>query len=182
MIAAAMATRNPRKYKELAKAEASVNRTVPPSDLMRLAQEAIAVGETHASYLFSFTGDGCPKVDTRVESEVTMACQWCLEPKAIKLCSSYEALLAQDEKEAMGWLERITEVDEPQEVMVVGRDFDAVRLIEDELLLSLPHQICEDTKCPQRPARVYKDVGDEEKTIESPFASLAMLKDGLTDS
>jgi uncharacterized metal-binding protein YceD (DUF177 family) len=181
MIAAVMVTRNPRKYKELAKADASVTRTVSPSDLTRLGQEAIAIGETHAKYLFSYTDDGCPKVATRVETEVTMACQWCLEPLVVKLTASYAALLAQDEREAISWLERFAGDDKPREVMVVGQDFDAVRLIEDELLLSLPHQVCEDATCPQRPGRVYKAPETEEKTVESPFASLAMLKDGLTD-
>ena len=180
MIAAPMTTRNSLSYRELAKAEAVVKRVVVSDDLVRLSQATIAVGATHAEFRFGFTQEGKPSVIADLASEASVACQWCLEPKGVALSARFEAVLAQDEDEARRWSEDALDGVEPApEVIVAGTEFDAVRLIEDELILSLPSQVCADPKCTNRPASRF---GDEEEHVdtakgESPFAVLEVLKE-----
>ena len=69
--------------------------------------------------------------------------------------------------------------DAGQEVIIAGSEFDAVHLIEDELLLSLPNQVCTDPTCPERPERQFGDADDGEGAAnqDNPFAVLEVLKE-----
>ena len=189
MIAAPMTTRNSLSYRELAKAEAVVKRVVASDDLVRLSQATVAVGATHAEFRFGYSDRGKPFVVADLTSEASVACQWCLEPKGVELSAKFEALLAQDEDEAQRWSKEGWSQEgwskEPSdgsksapEVIVAGSDFDAVRLIEDELILSLPNQVCIDQTCPNRPERQFgeEDMDGESSKRDNPFAVLQELK------
>lgn len=183
MIAAAMATPNPRKYRELAKAGTIIERMIPASDLGRLAQATVAIGETRATFSFIESEQGIPEVKARVESEVSIACQWCLEPRPSELVCEYRAVLARDEAQASAWVEQRQGSNndpesQPPEVLVAGIEFDAVQLVEDELLLALPQQVCRDEACPDRPEQEYVAPGEEiDEALAGPFAALAALKE-----
>ena len=189
MIAAPMTTRNSLSYRELAKAEAVVKRVVSSDELVRLSQAAVAVGATHAEFSFEFTDNGRPRVTADIASEASLACQWCLEPKGIALSTKFTAVLAQDEAQARQWSEEALNGAQPTpDVIVTGTEFDAVRLIEDELILSLPNQVCIDQQCPNRPESQFGDA-DEDKnengetgTRDNPFAVLEALKSEAPES
>lgn len=184
MIAAPMTTRNSLSYRELAKAEAVVKRVVASDDLVRLSQATVAVGATHAEFRFGYSDKGKPIVVADLTSEASVACQWCLEPKGVELSAKFEALLAQDEDEAQRWSQEGSSKEPSDgsktvpEVIVAGSDFDAVRLIEDELILSLPNQVCIDQTCPNRPESQFgeEDMDGESSKRDNPFAVLQELK------
>lgn len=184
MIAAAMATPNPRRYIELAKAGTTIERSIPAGDLVRLGQATVAIGETKATFVFTQSEHGKPEVSARVEAEVSLACQWCLEPKPSALVCEYRAVLATDEAQASDWSVELEGQDGDREnrhldVLVAGSEFDAIQLVEDELLLALPHQVCGDEGCPDRPQGEYGEYDASEKIDDAPagpFAALASLK------
>ena len=181
MIAAAMATPNPRKYRDLAKAGTIIERVIPADDLGRLAQATVAIGQARATFSFIESERGKPEVKARVEAEVSIACQWCLEPRPSELVCEYRAVLARDEAQASAWTEQRQGLESnaegrPLDVLVVGVEFDAVQLVEDELLLALPQQVCRDEACPERPQQGYVAPDEIDEAIAGPFAALAALK------
>ena len=179
-----MTTRNSLSYRELAKAEAVVKRVVSSDDLVRLSQATVAVGATHAEFSFGFTDKGRPSVTAEIASEASLACQWCLEPKGIALSAKFAAVLAQNEDQARQWSEDgLNGAPPAPDVIVAGTEFDAVRLIEDELILSLPNQVCIDQKCPNRPESQFGDADEngEAGKRDNPFAVLEALKSEAPD-
>ncbi|MGY0197628.1 YceD family protein [Leptothrix sp. BB-4] len=113
-------------------------------------------------------------LDLRIEADVPMECQRCLDTVAIPVEIDRPFLFAADEKAAA---ELDAESDE--DVLVLSRAFDLIALIEDEVLLALPIVPRHET-CPQPvPVSFEADIGDDE-TAEparpNPFAKLAALK------
>ncbi len=113
-------------------------------------------------------------LDLRIEAEVPLECQRCLDSVAIPVLIDRPFLFAADEKAAA---ELDAESDE--DVLVLSRAFDLVALIEDEVLLALPivprHEAC------PKPIPVSfeaDEAGDDnaEAARPNPFAKLAALK------
>lgn len=108
---------------------------------------------------------GHPMLTVRVEGDVPLACQRCLQPFAAPVAQQTALLLARDEAE----LARLDA--EETEVVLANTTLDPLRLVEDELLLSLPlsprHD--EDQCAAARRAPPHGAKG-------SPFAGLAALK------
>ncbi|MDP4299830.1 YceD family protein [Leptothrix discophora] len=112
-------------------------------------------------------------VDLRIETEVPLECQRCLDTVSIPVEIDRPFLFAADEKSAA---ELDAESDE--DVLVLSRAFDLVALIEDEVLLALPIVPRHET-CPKPvPVTFEADVADAEdaEARPNPFAKLAVLK------
>ncbi len=113
-------------------------------------------------------------LDLRIDADVPMECQRCLDTVAIPVEIDRPFLFAADEKAAA---ELDAESDE--DVLVLSRAFDLVGLIEDEVLLALPIVPRHET-CPRPVPVSFEAEGDgaseDEPVRPNPFAKLAALK------
>lgn len=118
---------------------------------------------------------GSPQVGLALQAKVGLAlqCQRCLTPVVEKIVTERDFLFVADEATAEAMDE-----DSEADVLVISRDFDALSLIEDELILALPlvprHEVC-----PQAIPTVVADEAFEQASERpNPFAALAALKKG----
>ena len=110
-----------------------------------------------------------------LQAEVGLAlqCQRCRTPVVEKVVAERDFLFVADEATAEAMDE-----DSEADVLVISRDFDALALVEDELILSLPlvprHDVCPES-LPD--AAVDEDFASASER-PNPFAKLAALKKG----
>ncbi|XOV81602.1 MAG: YceD family protein [bacterium] len=160
-------------YVELAKTSAKIVRALPAHSCMRLAAECKSVAWVKTELQFYWDDNARIGVVGRAEAQVEVQCQLCIEPVAYHLQASVDGVLARSEIEAQAW----QALDERLDIIVVsGPQLDILELIEDELLLRLPSQVCADNACGNRPALSYGD--DQAGPVDTykPFAALAELK------
>lgn len=107
-------------------------------------------------------GRARPMLTLAIEGSLPVVCQRCLQALEFRLDQRSELLLARDDAE----LARLDA--EEREVVLASSPLDAVAMVEDELLLSLPFApMHPDRQCPG-PAAAGK-----EGVVASPFAGLA---------
>ncbi|MCR9261353.1 MAG: YceD family protein [Pseudomonadaceae bacterium] len=160
-------------YVELAKAGSKIAREVPAQSCLRLAAECKSVQSVKTELAFGWDKKSRIAVSGQAEADVELHCQLCIEPVTRHLQASVEGVLARSEIEAQAWKE---EDDQLDIIVVSGPGLDILELIEDELLLRLPSQVCVDRLCANRPALSYgEDEGPATDTYK-PFAALAELK------
>jgi uncharacterized protein len=106
-------------------------------------------------------------VTGQVVTQVYLSCQRCLQAVSRPLTAELDLCLVRDEARAQA-------LDSELEPFVVdGDSVLVVDLIEDELILALPQQVCVDQQCPDMPAMDFPagaDAGAEEG--DNPFAVL----------
>jgi uncharacterized protein len=151
----------------------SVAGEVDASRLPRLADRIVQPsGADHARIQWSIVGgrdaQGRPMLTLGLDGRLFVVCQRCLRPLAVPVAQQTELLLARDEAE----LARL-DVDE-QEVIPAAAPLDALALVEDELLLSLPFAPCHAQDACVAAASPVSSAQD----APSPFARLAGLKAG----
>ena len=110
-------------------------------------------------------------LNLQASATAALTCQRCLQPVQEQLNLSRWFQFVRDEDEAAA-----LDIDSEDDVLALSRSFDAIELIEDELLLSLPlvprHEIC-----PVPLSQLVDDLPhaqDDERP--NPFAALAALK------
>lgn len=109
----------------------------------------------------------------QAQVDLAMQCQRCLTAVVEKLTAERDFLFVADEATA-----EALDDESDADVLVISRDFDALSLVEDELILSLPlvprHEVC-----PQSlPSQVADEDFEEASERPNPFAALAALKKG----
>jgi len=119
---------------------------------------------------------GRPALTVAIEGRLPVVCQRCLQPFELPVAQQTELLLARTDAE----LEALDQGD--AEVVLAAAPLDALTLIEDEILLSLPFAATHaEGRCPESlgpdAAATARAPG---KT--SPFARLAALKKGTDRS
>jgi uncharacterized protein len=151
----------------------------------RLAQDAVPMGEhgqEHATdddtVSWSLTGrteavtGGADQVWLSVQAEVTlpMTCQRCLTPVRCPVSVSRDFRFVADEN-----LAAQEDEDAEEDVLVWSARFDALALIEDELIMALPmipmHEACESEQVPTSDA-----TPEPEGERPNPFAVLSKLR------
>ncbi len=170
MIAPAMTTRKRQQtivYRDLAHNRVEMDRRIDADSLKRLAEVGRIGGPVSASFRF-FELDGRPCVEVSAKGEIELPCQWCDMPRKCMLDARFTALIAQDEAQAERWAVEVPDV----VPVVAGEEFDAVLLVEDELILAVPGRVCVETKCEHRPEASYGEAAPER---EKPLAGLAEL-------
>ena len=163
--------RAPTRFDALKLAERPdrVDGEVDATSLRRLADRVVP-GEGRIRW--SITGgrdeQGRPMLTLKLEGSLSVICQRCLRPLAVPVVQETELLLARNDAE----LARL-DADE-QEVVLAAAPLDALTLVEDELLLSLPFAPChEKGECTAAASPMAKV-----QAASSPFAPLAGLKTG----
>jgi len=108
----------------------------------------------------------------QASATVSLTCQRCLQPVQEHLSLSRSFLFVRDEELAAS-----LDADSEDDVLALTRHLDALELVEDELLLSLPlvprHETCPQP-LPVTTAELPEDEVEEERP--NPFAALAALK------
>ncbi len=109
----------------------------------------------------------------QAQVDLVMQCQRCLTPVVEKMTAGRDFLFVADEATA-----EALDDESDADVLVISRDFDALSLVEDELILSLPlvprHEVCPRSL----PSRVADENFEEASERPNPFAALAALKKG----
>ncbi len=168
----------PPSYADLAQRKATIVRIVPGEAWTRLNAASGGVDDVEIELKFDVDADGLATVAGQASTAMRVACHWCQRVVSAPVTATMHALLTQDEKGAKRAAEACKARGVDMDIVVVSKDvLNAVELMEDELLLSIPGRICDDTACEHRPARSYGDepvVGENEGTYK-PFAALKDL-------
>lgn len=157
-------------YPEMARQGARVVRVVQADTLTRLADIAPGRGKLHVEMAFHADDQGRPWVTGSAEVVLGATCQRCLEQFDRDVRVDFELCIVRDPELAS----RLAgEVD----VLMAETDTISVaEIVEDELLMGLPEQLCEETPCPYAPALEYPADGAADEMQESPFQVLSELK------
>lgn len=121
---------------------------------------------------------GRPTLSVSIEGSLPVLCQRCLQPFDLGVAQQTELLLARTEAE-------LAALDTAEaEVVLAAAPLDAMTLVEDEILLSLPFAPNHaEGQCPAsvKPDTASAAAGTASGTT-SPFARLAALKKGTEGS
>lgn len=174
----------PRKLDVAAFAQdgASLQGEWPAHSLSRLADAAAPEAPATAWPMVSWTLRGERREPRGAEPQiwlhlqasatVSLSCQRCLQPVQEQLVLSRSFLFVGDEDLAAS-----LDADSEDDVLALTRHLDALELVEDELLLSLPlvprHAVCPQP-LPVATAELPEDESGDERP--NPFAALAALK------
>lgn len=167
-------------------------RSIPVHKLQRLAQLATLERPAQVSVLVATDASGRHWLEGHAAIALASQCQRCLEPVAGTVTTQFRLWLLSDKAEAR-LKERNLEVLQEQDVrLIVDGMIDLVALVEDELLLELPEQPCQDPVCPRMPVLSFPadpgllaeqgigqegTQGDNEEQTRRPFAGLRELLD-----
>ncbi len=142
--------------------------TWPVSSFERLAEAIYShQGEVSACLKFG-TRAGIPCLDGRVQAELEMRCERCLEPVKQHIVSDFRFGLIASEDEA----DLLPKEFEP--LLVSDGEQSLVELVEDELLLSLPIVARHDDPCSEILQKHKRDDEAQQDTYK-PFAALKDL-------
>lgn len=110
-------------------------------------------------------------LDVKARVDLPMQCQRCLTPVLESVQAQRSFRFVADEATAAALDDEAEE-----DILVISRDFDALALIEDELILSLPlvplHEVCPE----QMPMSVADPEFEAAAQRPNPFGVLAGLK------
>jgi uncharacterized protein len=154
----------------------SISGTLRPVDLQRLRPLLAADdGLIEAQLTFSRDEENRHVIHVAVEADVVMRCQRCLD--------DLQAHLSSENTLAIVWTDdQAAHLPRHLEPLIVAQDSCSLwELVEDELMLAMPHFSYHDTdECRERIA-VFSDPVPEEGIVEdkpNPFNVLAQLKPG----
>lgn len=161
-----------------AQAHAALQGTVPLARLERLLQEdRAASADTPVHYTLEgamqtdAAGAAEPWLHLRAHTRITLTCQRCLEDALLEV--EFDRRFRFVATEALAEIE---DEESEEDVLVQSGAFDALELLEDELLMALP-LVPRHTVCPV-PVRLHTQDEDFDAPPEKPhpFAVLEKLK------
>lgn len=159
-------------FRELARQGARLARTLTADAMPRVARLAPGRGELQAQLAFSLDSAGRPWVQGEVSGVVRATCQRCLEQFDHALQTGFELCIVSDAALASELAERVD--------VLAAADADSVSIaevVEDELILALPEQLCTREPCPYAPALSYPAAqAAGEEADDKPFQVLEVLK------
>ena len=158
MIARAMNSRTDGAltYQSLGQRKVLVERVVRAEQMSRLKQECSELGDLQIKLNFDRDARYRVVVEGVIEASAKIACHLCQESVPYKLRTTFNATIASSEEQADYWSSS-AENDDLNIVVIEGPRLDIVELVEDELLLDLPGQVCLDLACVNRPSMVYDE-------------------------
>jgi uncharacterized protein len=161
---------------ELARKRGLFNGEIPIAAFPRLSPLVLADTMVSVSLAFSRDDEGRTRVEGEARLMPTLQCQRCLEPVERALTVPIDLCVVTSDAQA-------AEVAEELEPYVLTEDdVSIVDLIEDDLLLALPVQVCEEyEQCPRRPDLSYPaddgtGANETDPARPNPFGVLAGLK------
>jgi uncharacterized metal-binding protein YceD (DUF177 family) len=178
MIAPAMKTRQdePLCYVELARQGARIERSLSGDDLPRWSQLAGADWGVRTVLNFYRGVGGLVWVEGNYEARADMLCTRCSETLDYAFTGELKLCIVSSESQA-------TELAANCEVLVAQGDAVGLAdILEDELLLAVPEQLCVSDDCERRLPQFFPATGGaplepaEEPQRKNPFDVLAGLK------
>lgn len=157
---------------ELARAGGRYVGEVAITAFPRLSSLVAGAGAVAIALAFRCDERGRSIVEGSVRMPLTLECQRCLEWVGRVIDVPVRLCLVGSETQAAELLEEV-------DAFVLHDDeVSIVELIEDDLLLALPSQVCQAyDECPRRPGFSYPADGSEASSgVVNPFAVLAKLK------
>jgi uncharacterized protein len=152
------------------------------ADWPRLAEEQFGSALSPGLLLWQMQGRMVPQpggtdeiwLDLKASVRLPMQCQRCLTPVLEVVAAERSFRFVADEATAAA-----LDDEAEDDILAISRDFDALALIEDELILSLPlvplHEVCPETV----PMSAVDPGFDAASERPNPFGILAGLKTGL---
>ncbi len=165
--------------KAFAQAEGELDGASSLAQWPRLDQEQVAAGEAPSEVRWRLRGRAEPVagtsdeiwLDLDTEVALPMQCQRCLKPVLSPVVAGRSFRFVADEATAAA-----LDDESEEDILVLSRDFDALALIEDELIMALPLVPRHDV-CPEAVTMTVSDPDvDEAQERPHPFAALASLK------
>ncbi|MBV1906554.1 MAG: DUF177 domain-containing protein [Pseudomonadales bacterium] len=155
--------------KKLCRKQALVQGSLPFSDFSRYKR----IGHSDQSvdfYLnFAFDDQSLAAVRGRVKSHINLVCQRCLREVTRELEVQVDLIVLESEEQA-------SELNHLDSIVVASDSISVVDLIEDDLILGVPEQVCPAFKdCYYKPQSQHPDQTLEVKQA-NPFDVLAKLK------
>ena len=173
MMAAAMAVSNsrPPKYVELARNGAHIQRDLNINDCERLQSATRSIQGIYVDLTFGRDEQNQLRAAGHVSANCELDCQLCDAAVESVIEAPIHLVLAFSEIQAQSLVDR--NLLKGGDVVVVDQTLNLAALVEDELLLKLPSQVCTDIDCVNRPALSYgSGVEDDAGHKENPFAVL----------
>jgi uncharacterized protein len=165
--------------KAFAQAGGALQADLPLDQWPRLSLEQVAGGEAASAVRWRLQGrtepvSGGPDevwLDLQAEVALPMQCQRCLKPVLSPVLAERSFRFVADEATAAALDDEAEE-----DILVLSRDFDALALIEDELIMSLPlvplHEVCTEVL----PVSAVDPEFEKAAEKPNPFGVLAALK------
>ena len=167
--------------KAFAQAKGELQGDVPLDQWPRLSLEQVAGGEMASAVRWRLQGRTEPVsagpdevwLDLDAEVDLPLQCQRCLQPVLSPVLARRSFRFVADEATAAALDDEAEE-----DLLVISRDFDALALVEDELIMSLPlvplHEVCPEVL----PASAMDPEFEQSAERPNPFGVLAGLKTG----
>jgi uncharacterized protein len=155
---------------EFARRARTLSGTLDATQLLRVADAARFETPVHFALAGNRDALGRGVIDLRLEGRLQLECQRCLSAMPFDLNVSVRFTVFESEAA----LDAAEADDDDLEGLLAERAFDALGLIEDEILLTLPFAPTHEACATQVPAE-----GAEAPKKPNPFAVLAMLKGKL---
>ena len=158
--------------RELARAGRAWQSVVPIANFKRLAK---LVGNDAASVevdlRFELDDQGRCRVDGAVRLNATLRCQRCLRFVERRVDTDIDLLVLRSESDARA-------LTPAYDTYVLAEPETSIEaLVEDDMLLSLPHQVCDrPDDCPHTPRLEYPSDKAADQPAARPFAVLARLR------
>ena len=169
-------------YKGLAQKNGVLNLMVRGTELTRLIQVCSLAEDVRVEARFRLDEHGRVCVAADLSTRVDLECHLCNEPVAWPMQIAFEAVVAFNERQAEEWSEWSAPSSSKTEHIVVaaGQYVDVAELIEDELILGLPRQVCFDQQCKNMPELHFADndseaLGTVPSDRQMPFKGLKEL-------
>ncbi len=158
------------RYSQLAKSNATINRTLPGSRMVRLSSLCLGLGDFEARLTFEMTLESEIRVRGEVSGSLNMACLRCNDSVNSIFAVPIDLIVFETEKDVEDWISNGKSVVE-ENVVVSGPVLEVLDLVEDELILHLPRVICSHCKSDNDENYVYSAGPEPEKT--NPFSKLS---------
>lgn len=176
MIAPAMKTRQQEalRYVELAQRGARLERLLSGQDLPRWSE--VARGEIVVEVSLEFQRDEasrpCVKGSYRARSD--MLCRRCSEVLPHEMTGDFQLTIVRDDEAA-------SRLAGERDVLLAEREvLDVAEVLEDELLMAMPEELCREEKCERMLPRDFPAPDGEVAPAaehDNPFAAIAKLRD-----
>ena len=174
-------------YKGLAQKNSVITCTVLSQQLPRLLEACKGVESINVEMRFRFDEFGRICVSAITRAVLQIECHLCREPVSWQRNVDFDAIVAHDDAQAAEWSSLRARKDGlPDNIIVAaGKDLNVAELIEDELILQLPRQVCFEEECGRRPSMQFHDEATDERSAAEPerpkpFAGLkALIGEGV---
>lgn len=155
--------------KKLCKKQALIKGSLPLSQFERYSQFGKNGKDVQFCLSFGYDQEGRAIVKGEISNRISLTCQRCLKDVSRELVTPIDLAIVASEKSA-------DELEDIDTVVIEGETISLVDLLEDDLILGIPEQVCPDPDtCEYTPQFQFPEEIVEEKK-PNPFEILENLR------